>query len=227
MESKYFYISIVVIICLIVAWIIYSRYIKKQNDIKETFQEDMNQQITTDNVIKRDNKYEDFDNVNFTYNYASLGNGSIQKINEITQQVIDRTNINSKVIFFNEGLQPIEKHALNQDEFDEYGKFLVKMLNSVMDYTCFKFVNAVPIQKVTTHNQTKHQFRINTLYKHPDDKEYMPLSFIAIILHEQSYSECGEICGEQTIHVLTPDYVKGTGSTYIDTFMLLPEKTEN
>ena len=223
-----FNIFIIPIICALLIAVICNVYFNHSD--KETFYEDAQHQIVTDNVIEKNGIYEDYENINFKNNYATLGNGSVQKINEIAQQVIDRVNINSKLIIFNQAIQPVENCKINQQEFDDYGKFLVDMLNKVMDYTCFKFINVIPTSKLKTLNQKKHTLTLNELYNHPDDthldnKKPLHLSFVTSILFEQSYTECGEICGEQTSLTLTPDYVEGSGQTYIDAFMLLPGST--
>jgi len=227
MSKQNFKIFLLLLIIVIICGLLYKynkliiQFFNNSFETKEGFYENNQEQNVTDNVIKKDEIYGTLENTNFMYNYATLKNGSIQKINEITNQVIDRSNQNSKMLFFNEGLQPVEKSELVENEFNDYGKFMTEELNKTMDYICFTLVNVIPISKLKTQNQNRMEMKINTLYKHPDNSKSLSLSFITVIIHEQTYTECPGMNGEKTCHELTPDNVIGESFTYIDTFMVM------
>lgn len=177
---------------------------------KETF----NEQIINNND---DSKYK----VSDTYDYNILNNGSLEIIKEMLQKVIDNNNINSKLIIFNTRLNPILKCDIDFREFNDYGLYLVKMLNETSKYKCFKFANVTPIYKIKADLQIKHQFILSVLYNYPSNNEVIKLKFLVVILYEQLYSESSKFFYEPTVDQLPCDIVKGESSTYIDTFTLL------
>ena len=175
--------------------------------------------LTTDTVILEDEQYFQKNNTQFDYNYSSLNNGSIQAINALTNQVIEQVNSKSKIIRFNFANQPITEEKIMLEEFEDYGKFIVEMLNSNMEYKCFSLVSTEPLKKTKCPSQIKYQMLINCVYKHPDDKDIIPIQLALVLLWEQGYHECKNFC-EKGEFDLTPDFVEGTDYSYIDTLVL-------
>jgi hypothetical protein len=174
--------------------------------------------IVSDNIIIRDGKVKNKYN---NYDYATLSNGSIQKINEIIQSVVDNNNCGGRLIMFNPGLSPIIRCEIERKEFDEYGEFLVIMMNNNITYKCFTFVSSEPEYKIKTENQVKMQFHINVLYKHPDNEnDEIMLRFLVVLLNDNPYCEYGNFNEEPTAEQLPFDIVASEGKTYIEVFTM-------
>lgn len=216
---------IVIFIIAIVAIIIVSKFgfsnilkVFSSSDTVEPFLETPHT-LTTDNVILENDIFFPENNTQFDYNYSKLKNGSIQVINTLTNQVIDQVNSKSKIIRFNFANQPITEEKIVLEEFEDYGKFIVEMLNTNMEYKCFSLVSIEPLRKTKCPSQIKYQMLINCAYKHPDDKEIIPIQLALVLLWEKGYSECKNFC-EKGEFDLTPDYVEGTTYSYIETLVL-------
>lgn len=218
MNKELFYFIIVSLIVL-VFYVYYYFYIKE--NVEDFFDQAISQATTNNLIIEKDKEGKEFfDNMAFNYNYASLSNGSLQKINEIIQQTTDKINSNGTIIHFNQGIQPLTECIIDPDEFDDITNCIINSMNSVLDYKCFTIIGTHPIKKIKCPKQTKYQMLIDTVYKHPEQNEFIDLTFIAIIIHDEGYYECEHFC-DQTFHDLEPDQVKkSSGQTYLDTLML-------
>lgn len=177
--------------------------------------EDATTQIVTneEGSCLANHKYTDYD-------FATLQNGTLQKIKEILQNVIDQNNCDTRMIDFNPTYSPVTKCELEQNEFDDYGKYLVHMMNTQISYTCFKFISAEPEFKIKTDRQTKIQFYINVDHKHPGSKEKIHFRFLVVLLNEKLYSEFNGFNEEPTAEQLPFDIVPDEGKTYIEVFTI-------
>lgn len=186
--------------------------------IVDNFSNPIETHIVTDNVILHDGKeIKRFDN----YDYATLSNGSLQKINEIMQNVIDTNNCGARLITFNSGLSPVTKVELDKKECDEYSEFIITMMNNNIMYKCFTFISSEPGYKVKTENQVKMQFHINALYKHPDSvNDEIMFRFLLILLNDNPYCEYNNFNEEPTADQLPFDIVASEGKTYIEVFAI-------
>ena len=156
--------------------------------------------------------------------YLALSNGSLDAINDILQNVID--NNNSRLITFNPGFSPVIKTDINNDEINDYGQFLVLMMNKFVTYEKFYFIDVEPEYKIKTNNQTKMKFNINVKLVQPEDIEPILLKFAVILLTEKLYSEFDgfNINNEPLLDQLPFDIVPNEDITFIEEFTIINKK---
>jgi len=202
MEQSYLLFSLL----LIIGYLVYSYFKHNNNQQKETFQNEG-----------------PIDKIEYLNDYVALSNGSLVFIKNILDSVIERNNNGTRLLTFNPGLNPVINCEIIKQEFDDYGQFLVQMMNKQLPYNQFTFVNSEPIYKIRTDNQTKMKFYITTNYTLLTD-DLIPFTLLVVLLNEKLYSEFNWFDNSASLDQLPFDIVPEEGKTYIETFDIHTKK---
>lgn len=173
--------KILLLILLILAIALIFTYIRREHFESKPNTMTMKIEVPEMYPISVEHTYDNIDNL--------IENDTIRSINEITEAAIQKVNKNNQMILFNSALRQAKPLKLSQEESDDYGRFLVNVLNDVSPYKYYTYNKTINISKDMMEHQTRINFHLDVYYNSRITNDKIPLRFNVVVLTEELYED--------------------------------------